>query len=356
MLCIVIGKSNKAKKVAEKLAQNKENIVFTNSDCNFANKINVQENNLDEVKDFIIANEINLLILADEISFCKGYKEEIEACTDCMVISPDDSIAPLFLNDSTAKKFAYKNKILTPKFAVFEKEMAAIDYLQTAEFPVIIRPDKINEIEAPMAFETRKKAKERIEFLFQTGNKKVLIENFIEGIKYTKYILTDGVSAFNLFQTVSYFDEVATNNDKYIKENSKLKIENEIIPTILDAFMEEDIDYRGVLGVKFIVDRFGDVYFENFLAFFSELDIEIALNIIKEDFEKLLHSCATGELSKNKKEIEINSKYFVSIDTKKEIITEGANTMTKAVDILKYVADNESIKLLDEAIKHWEQN
>ena len=356
MFCIVLGKSNKAKVVAEKLAQNKENIVFANLNCNHLNKIDFQTDNFDEIKDFIVANEINLLILVDEIYFNQGLKEEIEACTDCMVIAPDDIIAPLFLNNSTAKKFAYKNKILTPKFAVFEKEMAAIDYLQTAEFPLIIRPDKINKLEAPMAFETKKKAKERLEYLFQTGNKKVLIESYTDGIIYTKYLLVDGTLAFNLFQTVSYFDEVSTNNNKYIKENAKLKVENEITPTILNAFVEEDFDYRGILGLKFVVDRDENVYFENFLPFFSELDTNIAVEIIEDKLEKILIDSTTGELNQNKTEIKISPKYAISIDTKNEIITEAKNTMSKALDVLKYEADPETIKLLDEAVKHWEHN
>ncbi len=354
MLCIVLGKSHKAKKIADKLAQNKGNIVFANSNCEFANKIDFQVDSLEEIKDFVIANEINLLILADEIYFNLGLKEELEACTDCMVISPDDIIAPLFLNNSTAKKFAYKNKILTPKFAVFEKETAAIDYLQTAEFPLIICPDKINELEPPRAFETKKKAKERIEFLFQTGNKKVLIENFTEGIIYTKYLLVDGTIAYNLFQTVSYFDEVSTNNEKYIKENSKLKIENEITPTILNAFIQEGFDYRGILGLKFVIDRKEDVYFERFLPFFSELDTNIAVEIIEDELEKILIDSTTGELNQKKTEINISPKYALTIDCKNEFITECKNTMSKAVDIIKYEADDKTIKLLDEAIKHWE--
>lgn len=356
MLCVVIGKSDKAKKIAEKLAQNKDNIVFANSNCTAANQIDINVDNLDEFKDFIAANEINLLLLIDENYFNQGLKEEIEACTDCMVISPDNSIAPLFLNNSTAKKFAYKNKILTPKFAVFEKEAAATDYLQTADFPLIVRPDKINGLEAPRAFETKKKAGERVEYLFQTGNKKVLIENFIDGIICTKYLLVDGTLAFNLFQTVSYFDEVSTNNDKYIKENAKLKIENEIVPALLDAFLEEDYDYRGVLGFKFIVDREGNVYFENFLPFFSDLDTNIAINLIEDELEKILIDSSTGELNQNKTEIKISPKYAISIDTKKGIVTESANTMSKAVDILKYEADDELITILDEAIKHWENH
>ena len=354
MLCIVLGKSNKAKKVAQKLAQNKKNIVFSNSNCEFANNIDVQIDNLEEIKDFIIANEINLLILVDEIYFNLGLKEELEACSDCMVISPDDAMAPLFLNNSTAKKFAYKNKILTPKFAVFEREAAALEYIQTADFPLIIRPDKTNELEPPRAFETKRNARKRIENLFQTGNKKVLIENYIEGIIYTKYLLQDGALAYNLFQTVSYFDEVSTNNDKYIKENVKSKVENIITPTILNALMEEGYDYRGILGLKFVVDKNENVYFENFLPFFSELDTNIALELIEDELEQILIDSTTEELNQNKTEINISPKYAISIDAKDEIITDSKNTMSKTIDILKYVADNETIKLLDEAIKYWE--
>lgn len=356
MLCMVLGKSKKAKKFADKLAQNKENIVFAPLKCEFANYIEIEPDNKREIKDFIAANEINLAVAVDKAYFSAEFKEETEKSTDCLVVCPDSSSISLFLNNSTGKKLGYKSRVLTPKFGVFEKEAAAIEYIQNASIPLIVNPDRKNETESAFIAETKTAAKERVSFLFETGNKKIIAEDYIEGIEYTKYILTDNVCPLNLIETVSYFDEISTNNVNFLEKTCIENIENEIIPSLLNTFLEEGIDYKGILGLRFIVGKKNTPYFLGFLPFFKEIDIDIALNTVEDKFENILLSAALGNSGEKYGEIKTNAKYSISMDLKGGIINSCANTMSKAVELLTFEAGKDediAKKALDEVFGYW---
>lgn len=352
MQITVIGKNYFAKKLSDYLAQNKDDIVFTLTQAEIANKIDLNPKDSNELKDFISANEIGLLIVADfEYAGC-NFSDVLNE-TECCVFCPERSALRFCLNLSSGKKFAYKNKIQTTKFAVFEKSQQAFDYIQTADFPIVIMPDSINKTQPPFIAETKEKAKRQAEFLFQTGNKRILIENYIHGTEYTAYIITDGINSLNLIDTVSYFDEISSNNTKYVDDSHKAKIKNELIPSFLNAFMEEGIEYQGILGIKFIIDNKGEIYFSKFKPFFDELETDIFLNTVESDIKNLFYSASTGELLNNFGKAEINSKYVITEDLNGEILTGCANTMSKAIDLLLFEGGDK--KAISEAISHWKR-
>lgn len=348
MLILVIGKNYSTGIFADTLAQNKENIIFTTAKCEIANYIDISPFNIDEIKDFIMANEISFLITVDKfcIDICYGdYLDDTECCAICA----DEFISKLCLNLPFAKKYAYKNKLLTSKFLIHEKYQNFLDYLNTAQFPISIMPEIINETQNVYIAETKDKAEKRGEELLLTGNRKILTEEYTDGIKYTQYYITDGIRHSFLFDTVSYFDEVSTNNTSYINNEVKEKIETQYVPCVFNDLLEEGADYLGILGFTFKIDKDNNVFFLNFKPFFDELDIEIFINTINEDIASLFYSCACGELQEN---ISFNDKYAISCDIEGKIETFCSNTMNGAIKIAQY---NGAEDILFEAIKNWKR-
>lgn len=349
MQILIIGKSHAAKKLSNLLAENKENIVFGFSNDTNANFVNINLNNIEEIKEFALANEIGLSIVVDYSCFDRGFYESFSE-SNLNILCPDINSAKICTNKSTGKKFAYKNKIQTNKFAIFEKMQQAIEYLNTTNYPVIIKPDKENENHGAFIAETYSKAKKQIETLFQTGNKKIIFEDFIFGKEYNIYVLTDGINVLNLLETVSYFDDISTNNVSFIKEETKLKIKNEIIPNILNALMEEGAEYQGILGISFVIYK-DEIYLVDFKPFIDNLDIENAINTVEDKFETIFFDCATGALADNFKKIKSNDLYSISAREKDEIISTTAKTFNKAVDLL--IIEGKEEKEIAEARKIW---
>lgn len=345
MQIIVIGKSSCARKLADYLAINKENIVFSTVKCNYANYTDILPNNIREIKDFISANEISLLIAAD-MEYSNMEWGEILSDTECCVFSPDYFGAKLSSNLPFGKKFAYKSGLLTSKFSVFEKFQPFSDYIKTAKFPVVVSPETISDMETSYIAETREKARQKAELLFETGNKKVFTEEYIHGKEYTVYFLTDGTNRIFLSDTISYFDEVSTNYTNCVSKEAKDKIFNEYIPLFFNSFMEESSDYTGVLGLKFIIKR-DEIYFSRFKTFISDIDLDIILKTLV-NFSDILYKTACGEIFQNENEIEKNNEIVICADKDGEFITAQSKTMAGALRLMEFEGAD-----ISEALEHW---
>ena len=83
------------------------------------------------------------------------------------VLAPDYDAAKIASLKSYGKKFIYKNKIKTPKFAFFEKLNLALDYIRSAEYPLVIKPDGHCETETAYIAETFGAAKNRLKNCFK---------------------------------------------------------------------------------------------------------------------------------------------------------------------------------------------
>ncbi len=349
MQTFVLGKSYSARELSDLLSLDKNNIVFNNSNPKSANKIDINPNNPNELKDFIEANEINLLIVADPKYMTSDFTPILNE-TECLILAPIDESKRLVTSTLSGLKFAYKNKINTLKFAAFEKAPVGIEYVQNSNMPLVIMPDTQNEKEAPYIAESKDKAKKRVENLFQTGNKRIIIEDYIKGIDYTKYIVSDGSYVKNLFDCVTYFDELSTNNTKFIKESEKERIENEIIPVFLNSFMEEGFDYRGILGLNFRVNN-DDIYFRGFSPFIEDIHFCIFKNTAVSDIKDLFLSALNGNLYDFK--YETNDLYVIVQDSKGEFLSSKGSTISRAVELAEI--EGMDLKLIEEGFSYWKR-
>ena len=347
MQILVIGKSYSAKRLAEFLSEDKNNIVFSNSVSDKTNYIDITPNTHEEIKDFIIANEVSLLIITDANYMDLGSSDFL-LDTECCALYSDPFGTKLCTVSSFGKKFAYKNNLLTSKFSAFEKYTLFLDYLKTANFPLIITPEIINETQSPYIAETKEKAEQYADFLFTADNNKIMTEEYIRGTNYTKYFLIDGFKHLSFIDTISYFDEISTNNTDYIPTVIKEKIDNEIMPNLFNSFMEETENYCGILGITFTISK-EDVYFSKFSSFFNDLDIDIVIKTV-ENLPEVLYKTSTGEIFDNNI-IKINSNFAISANINNEFIAADAKTMSRAVQMLEFNGVDKTI--INEAIDNW---
>lgn len=347
MIILVIGKSYSAKRVSEYLSQDKNNVIFTTADTEFANKIDISPLETDELKDFILANEVNFLIVADKNYFGINYNELL-CDTECVCFYPDCQGAKLATNIITGKKFAYKNKIQTPKFNVFDKYQSFLDFIKTSNLPISIIPEFQTDKETTYIAETKDNAKKYAEKLFETGNKRIITEEYINGIEYTQYILLNGGNYIDAINAVSYFDEISTNNTNFIKDDIKKEVREEIIPNIINGLLEDGIDYTGILGISFKINK-EKIYFSNFKPFFEDIDIDIFLNSTEENLAELLYNFTVKNT--DVKNINLNNKYIICLDNRGNYITSFGNTFKRAIEFLEY--ENIDKDILNEALSHW---
>ena len=113
------------------------------------------------------------------------------------IFAPSFEAAQIATSRAFSKKFLYKNHIPTTKYGVFDKEQTAIDYINKSTFPLFVKYDHLAH-EDSFLCTSFNKAKNTISKVFEEVQKKVIVEDFVEGEIITFSILTDGYNVLPL--------------------------------------------------------------------------------------------------------------------------------------------------------------
>lgn len=352
MRILIIGNSKSAEILTNFLSEDKNLLIFSTKENTLGNFINIAPDNVEELKEFALANEINLTIAADISLFNLDYLSVFNA-NNLAILIPDNEALKIASEKAFGKKFIYRNKIKTPKFAFFEKPALAIEYVRNSDFPVVIKPDEHSGTQTAYIAETFSAAKKQIDKLFQNDNKKILIEEYIYGKELTYYVLSDGFNPILIDSIQTYRNELSIKgtNDKALDE----KIYNEIIFPTISSLAESGCEYTGVLGFDIIITPNNEAYLIEYNPFFKDLDIEIILKGTDENWPKLFLDTIIGTLTDNFEtpfSIHKNDEYFGAfINTDDEIISESARA--KNTLKMKLLEEGLEKEVFDEAQKIW---
>jgi len=200
------GEYSLAKKMAE-LEQVSEVFVAPGNAAmaEFATIVDIRENNVKELLEFVLENAIDLTIASSETAI----KNDIAALfqqNNQMIFAPTKNSSEICTSKSAGKKFMYKNRIHCPKFWIFDKAVLALDYIKKESMPVVIKTDEHQE-KGVMVCNSFSIAKSCIEDLFEKDEKKVIIEDYVYGHEFSFYVVTDGYHALPLGSVATYKSE-----------------------------------------------------------------------------------------------------------------------------------------------------
>ena len=212
MRILILGSDYSARKFFN-LANNEKNIVFSCvKDCNY-----IEFENFKDIFDFIEANEINFVLILDEKYISNDLIKEL-VDMNVSVLSASEENIELLKSKSNLKRFIYKNKILTPKFQIFEKPQSAIDFVYSTHQAYAIKPDNSSYQECVQFAKSRTQAQKIINKFFENGNKKILIEDYIEGKNVCFWALSNGYSAKIIGTCAKYQDNLSYFEPEFIDE------------------------------------------------------------------------------------------------------------------------------------------
>lgn len=301
MRLLIIGNSGAAQILTNFLSKDENRLVFTTKEGIGGNFVNISPYDIEELKEFALANEINLTIVADNALFEEKYASSLNSVFNengLAIFIPDFEALKITTSKSFCKKFIYKNKVPTPKFAFFDKSPQAIEYVKNlGTYPLVIKPDTHSETETAYIAETFSAAKRQIEKLFQRDNKKVLIEEYIYGKEVSAYALSDGFNPIIVDFCLNYRNDISVKGalNKELEE----KIYKEIILPVISSLASSETEYVGLMGFDVIVTPENKVFLLECNPFFKDIDTEIMLQGTEEDWTKLFMDAITGALTSN---------------------------------------------------------
>lgn len=337
---LIVGSEECSKKLKQKLCQNDkvEKIYITDKD------MDLRENDETGLLKFVIKNNIDLTIPisntalnSDIVSFFNANGQN--------VFGPSKKSCQIALNKIQGKKLLYKIHAQTSKFGIFDKVQQAIEYLKTANFPIVITTkDGKDKIICPTMSLASKFLNETINFHSETD---ILIEEYVYGHKFNAYFITDGYEAVPFAITGEYkynpsekannaFSQGCYTPDFKISQIVISKLKN-IINNTLKNLTDKESSYVGFLGLSCTLTGEDSFYVNEYKPFFENHEIDAILQTTNEDLIKLFYSCINGYFSDEYTEIQMNETFSVSttIKNKNLVLTQNARTLKRAKLLLE---------------------
>ena len=276
-----------------------------------AQNIDLDPNNFEDLKNFILKQKIDLMIIGPEKPLVEGIVDYFEK-HNIKVFGPNKIAAQLEGSKIFTKKICQKYKIPTAKFGIFKNKIDSKKYLEGWNYPAVIKADNLASGKGVYICNNQKESDTAINEIFdgKFGEaKNILIEEFLEGEEMSFFIISDG-KTFKCFGTAQDHKRVfegdkgkntggmgAYSPSRLISEELEEKILKKIIkPTIL-GLSELNSNYRGFLYAGLmIVDN--EPYLIEYNVRMGDPECQTILPRLKSDLVKIINSCCDETLDK----------------------------------------------------------
>lgn len=325
--------------------QSSEHDIYITADDNSASEdytcININDNDINAIVDFVKYNAIEFTIALSPLSIINGIADEFRK-QEFPIFAPYAESARITFFNSIAKKILYKLKINTPKFGIFDRENIALDYIRRSKFPIVIGNDFTLMNREMNIYKSFSKARTGIQKIFENNNERIIIENYIDEQPVYVYFITDGYNALPLIGIEKTFGNnyiIGCAPSKKISDDLYIKILRHAIYPLLDDITKYTDNYIGIIGLKIKIakDSFGVLEVYNS---FQDYDLQTFLALCDENLFNIFYDTANGCLGDNYEYVKLNENFAYTVAVDKSAVKkpdDSEDDFIESEDSTKYI-------------------
>ncbi len=298
--------------------------------------INVNINILDfeMVKKIVIQEQIEMVVVGPEDPLVLGiydFFKNDEDLKNIPVIGPSKRGAQLEGSKEFAKEFLVKHNIPTAAYdsftaATVEKGCA---FLETLQPPFVLKADGLAAGKGVLIIQDLEEAKTELRNMlvhakFGTASSKVVIEEFLDGIELSCFVLTDGKN-YKILPTAKDYKRIGEGDtglntggmgavspvpfaDKVLLE----KIETRIVKPTIAGLQKDGIEYKGFVFIGLINVK-GEPIVIEYNVRMGDPETEVVIPRLKSDLVALFQAVANEKLDEMTLEIDERSATTIMI-------------------------------------------
>lgn len=317
MKLLLVGSGGREHAIAWKLSKSpKVSKIFVapgNGGTAIENKCeNVNITDLDELVKFAKENDIYLTVVGPEDPLTKGITNKFKA-EGLRIFGPDEAGAKLEGSKSFSKEFMDKYGVKTAQYAVFTDANKALTYLETCEYPTVIKADGLaagkgvsicfNKEEAVSAINDC-----MVNDIFNGAGQKIVIEEFLDGVEASILSITDGKTIIPFVSAKDHkqiFDGGKGPNtggmgvlapNPYVTNDVMKDFEENIMAKTLEGIKEEGFDFKGIIFFGLMITKKG-TYLLEYNVRMGDPETQSVLSLMESDLFDLIEAAMDEKLS-----------------------------------------------------------
>ena len=334
MNILVIGGGGREHAIAWKIDQSRiEHNIFclpgNPGTAAFATNIPGKVTDFALVKETVLTKGIDLVVVGPEVPLVEGITDFLAAeLPSVMVIGPSKQGAMLEGSKDFAKDFMTRHGIPTARYATFTGATYddACAFLDSMQPPYVLKADGLAAGKGVLIVDSLQEAKSLLKDVFDgkfgAAGDKVVIEQFLDGIEMSAFVLTDGKDYLLLPEAKDYKrigdGDTGLNTGGmgsvspvcFADEAFMEKVRKRVIEPTIAGIGKDGLDYKGFIFFG-LMNCGGDPYVIEYNVRMGDPETESVMTRIKSDLLEHMIACAKGQLSEE--EIEISNKAAVTV-------------------------------------------